>query len=374
MKILHVITGLEDGGAEAVLYRLCAYDRSAKHVVVSLMGPGKYGPMLKERGTQVYALSMRRRRVTLAGAFRLLSIIREVRPDTLQTWMYHANFLGGLASMFIGNVDLFWNIRHSDLDRSTTSRSTIVLARILAALSRWMPRLRQIIYCAQMARLSHEEKGFNKSKGVVVPNGYDLGLFTASDHLRQSVRHELGISDATRVIGMVARWHPDKDHRTLFESVRSLLREFGDSRVVLVGTGMSPVNTELVELLEEFGIRDSFLLLGRRNDMPAVMNAIDIHVLSSSTEAFPNVLAEAMACGTPCVSTNVGDASEILGDTGWLVPRRDPAALSTALVAAVASIGTPRFAARKVEARRRVVENFGLQTMIDSYHVVWSAR
>jgi glycosyltransferase involved in cell wall biosynthesis len=206
---------------------------------------------------------------------------------------------------------------------------------------------------------------------VVVPNGYDLSLFTNSSQSRLAFRKEIGLDDSVPLIGIVARWHPDKDHRTFLQSLEIVLQSFPKTRVLLVGSGMEANNEELVELLDEYEVREECLLLGQRNDIPALMNAIDLHVLSSSTEAFPNVLAEAMSCGTPCVSTDVGDAKEIVGDTGWVVPRRAPVELAEALIDAVGSLYSPSFEERRKSARERIVSKFSIESMIDAFHGVW---
>ena len=139
-NIVHIITGLSDGGAEAVLYRLCTNDSNAKHTVISLMGMGKYGSLLEQAGIEVYCLNMPAGRVTISGLRRLYSLLKQLKPDAVQTWMYHADLIGGVAARMAGIKNVYWNIRHTTLEKGKSKKSTIYIAKICAFLSRWVPK------------------------------------------------------------------------------------------------------------------------------------------------------------------------------------------------------------------------------------------
>jgi len=371
MNILHIITGLNDGGAEGVLYRLCVHDRKNSHSIISLMDEGKYGELLKNAGVNVYCLGMKRGGVSMKGLFRLRQLIRAQCPDVVQTWMYHADFLGGIAARFAGVKAIVWGIRHSDFESGKSSRSTIMIAQFSAWLSRFIPR--RIAVCAHKAAQVHADLGYEANKMVVISNGYDLSRFEPKHNDGAELRQAWGIQDGTPLIGMVARYNPQKDHATLIHALAFIHQQGFDFRAVCIGTGMDVSNKTVVEQLAQFGLTDRFLLLGARSDIPEVMNALDIHVLSSSFgEAFPNVLAEAMACGTPCVTTNVGDAAFIVGDMGWVVPPRDSRALGMALVEAVEGWrDRSSWSEKQRMVRERIVEHFSIERMIENYHSVW---
>lgn len=368
-SILHIITGLNNGGAEAVLYRLCAHDLADRHHVVSLMDGGKYGPMLEALGVPVTCLAMPRGRVTASGLWRLWHLLRSQRPDVVQTWMYHANLLGGLAAWLAGSRNIVWGIHHTDLDDDGASRSTRLVVRLGAWVSRWMPR--RIICCAEKARGVHVAEGYDPRRINVVTNGYDLSVFRPDPGAGRSVRAELGIGDQA-VIGFVARHDPQKDHDNLLRALKVLHEKGLHPLCLLVGPNMDQGNQTLVSRIESLGLAAQVRLLGPRNDIPAVMNALDLHVMSSAFgEAFPNVLAEAMACGTPCVSTDVGDAAAIVGNTGWIVSPRHPEALADAIAAALDLRGTADWAERKTAARERVANRFSIERMVDNYRSIW---
>jgi glycosyltransferase involved in cell wall biosynthesis len=371
VTVLHVITGLNDGGAEAALFRLVCFDRAHCHHVVSMMDLGKYGPALRERGISVDCLEMQPGRADFASFRKLVRLIRRVRPDVVQTWMYHADLLGGMAARVAGVHAVSWGIRHSNLTPGTVKRSTIWVARACAVLSKWIPA--RIVSCSAQAAVAHRRIGYASRKLSVIPNGYDLVRFGHDEAARAALRTEWGADDAF-VIGMVARYDPQKDHDNLIGALSRLVGAGHRILCVLVGTGMDRDNASLMAALDAIGVADKVLLLGRRADIPQVMSALDLHVLSSLGEAFPNVLAEAMACGTPCVTTDVGDAALIVGDCGWVVPPRDSVALASAIADAMSAAGDrDAWSARRARARKHIESTFTIERMAESYASVWEA-
>lgn len=368
-KVVHIITGLNDGGAESSLFNLCRQDGQDRHEVISLGSTGKYGPLLEEIGIPVTCLDMPRGRVTLAGLRGLWRALRGSQADAVQTWMYHADLLGGVVGRLTGQRNISWGIHHSDLGQAGTSRKTVAVARLCALLSHWIPR--NIICCAEKSANVHKAFGYDVRRMKVVPNGYDLSVFRPDEVARASLRSELALSPEQSVIGFVARYDPLKDHGNLLGALALLKRQGLTPTCILVGTGMETDNRPLMADIERFGVADQLRLMGRRNDIPAVMNALDLHVMSSASEAFPNVLAEAMACGTPSVSTDVGDAGEILGETGWIAPTRDPAALANAIRTAIEAMAEPDWEQRKQAARQRVETRFSIQRMVEGYRSAW---
>lgn len=369
-KVLHVITGLHDGGAEGALFRLCTYDSENIHQVISMTEPGKYGPLLEAQGIQVTCLGMPRGRLTSKGLFQLWRQIRKTQPDVVQTWMYHADLVGGVLARLAGCQNVIWGIRNTTLSRGESTHNTIRVARLCARLSSFVPR--RILCCAEKARSIHSALGYDERRMRVVPNGYDLSTFRPDSDAREALRKELGIPPEAFLLGFVARFDPQKDHANLLHAL-ARLRDAGKTPLcLLVGTGLETGNPVIVRMITELGLTDQVRLLGRRTDIPDVMNALDLHVMSSAFgEAFPNVLCEAMACGTPCVTTDVGDAVLIVSETGWAVPPRDSVALSEALGRAMDCRGHADWTARKEAARRRIEAHFTLERMREGYHAVW---
>ncbi len=370
-SILHIITGLDNGGAQAALYRLCTSDLNNRHSVISLLDEDKYGPLLKDADIKVYCLHMPRGGVSLSGLITLWQLIRQIKPDVVQTWMYHADLLGGIIARLAGMRSICWGVRHSDVHPVKTKRSTRLVVWCCAQVSRWLPI--KIVCCAHKALQVHRQLGYPAEKFDVIPNGYDLNKFRPDQEARARLRSELGIADSLPLLGMVARFDPQKDHLNLVKAL-SILKQAGvDFRCLLVGPSLTAHNQELLRYIAEYDIGDKLILLGPRNDIPVVMNALDVHILSSAYgEAFPNVLAEAMACGTPCITTDVGDAALIASNLGWVVPGQDAEALAAGIKQSLAALNNrAEWQDRQQRCRKRMQESFSIEKMVAAYRQVW---
>lgn len=372
MKVIHVISGLADGGAERVLSQLVLREVNTDQRVISLTDSGKYGALLRDHGIEVICLHMPRGWVTIKGLVRLFRNLRQDRSAIVQTWMYHADLLGGIVGRLAQVRGISWGIRLTDLRPVDISLSTRLVARVCALLSRWVPDV--IVCCAEAALVSHAKVGYDKSKIVVVPNGYDMRTFQdSSPNHTDSLRAELGISDETFLIGMVARYHPVKDHQNLIAALGEVKLQQQEFVCALVGTDIVSDNIELTQSISQAGLDENVFLLGPRNDIPEVMRSLDLHVLSSRSEGFPNALAEAMASGTPCVTTDVGDAAIIVGPYGTVVPPRNSTELGRAITDALFEKKDypAKWAARCHGGAERISDLFSLEQMLARYKQVW---
>lgn len=227
--------------------------------------------------------------------------------------------------------------------------------------------------CAHKAVEVHAELGYQRNKMVVIANGYELDKFTPNSQLALDTRNALMLNENVVLLGMVGRYDPLKDHTNLLAALSQLKHQF-DFKCLLVGKDLSATNNELISEIEKQGLQSHIVLLEQRNDIPAIMNALDLHILSSSSEAFPNVIAEAMACGTPCVSTDVGDAALIVGEAGWVVPAQDSRQLASAITQALTlKQDSLQWLELQNQARNRILEHFSIETMINKYHDVWNS-
>lgn len=366
IKVLHLITGLNTGGAEMMLYKLLTHldRRVIEAEVVSLMDIGPTGQKIQQLGIPVRALGMRRGLPNPLGVLQLACWLRQDPPHVIQTWMYHADLIGGLVARLAGSVPVVWGIRHSNLDPVSDKRRTIWTARTCARFSRRLPA--RIVCCSWASRRAHTELGYQAEKMVVIPNGFDLNTFRPDPPARQVVRRELGIPKNALLIGLVGRFNPAKGHRNFIYAATRLYNSHPNVYFLLCGDNVTRENPELAEWLEAAGISSRYHLLGRREDIPRLTASLDIASSTSSSEGFPNVVGEAMASGVPCVVTDVGDSPRIVGDTGRVVPPGDPQALAEAWRGLI-EIGPEGRNRLGLAARRRVEEYFNLPFIATQY-------
>ena len=370
-RVLHIITDLGQGGAEAVLYRLIgATSDGFEHAVVSLHLEGVYGQPLRDRGVPVTALGMRRGRVTIEGLRRLLRIIREYRPHVVQTRLDHANLVGGLMARFAGAPPVVWAVHSTDLGPLRSSWKTRIIRRTCAQLSRVLPSA--IVSDAHSGAALHEKIGFCASKLIVVPNGVDPLPFRPDSEARERIRRIWGVTPDEVLLGCVARWDPLKDHENLLRAVKLLTDRGHAFRCALIGRGMIEENGDLQRVIQRWGVADRLILAGASGDVPAIMNALDLHVLPSRSESLPVAVMEAMACGTPCVVTDVGDARDIVGDTGWVARSQDSGALADAIEAALSDCRRGALKGRAKSCRARIIRDFSLARMGAGYAALWT--
>lgn len=372
IRVLHLITGLGVGGAEASLFRLaCGIDPAKfQFHIVSLGAIGPYGEKLLDRGFPVTALGARHYRDLPRLVQRLSTVVKEANPDWIHGWMYHGNLAATLAQRFArSNSRCAWNVRtscESYAKRKALSRLVVRTNRRLSG------KPDCIVYNASASRQQHEAFGFYPARGRVIPNGFDCDKFRPDADARLKLRNELGVSATRVLVGMVARNHPDKGHRLLFEALAKINNP--EVQVVLVGSGTELGDSSMDQLLASTNTPTHRIIrLGPRTDLEAVYPAFDLLVSASRTEGFPNVVGEAMACGVPAVVTDVGDSAHVVADTGIVVDRENPSALADGITAMIERMNTAEAITRLSQrAREQVVNHFTLNSMITAYQHLYT--
>ncbi len=367
-RVTHLITSLDADGAQRMLLRLLGQLRSSgtDTQVISLRPLTGVAEQLRREGVTVRSLNMSRLRIA-AAPLRLVRWLRACRPDVLVSWLYHANLLAAAAAPWAGRIPTIWNVRHTRIHRADRLLTRCV-ARLCASLAN---RPVKTVFCSQQSRQWHVARGYPSHDCLVVPNGFDVYQYRPDAQARLAVRQELGVSPETRLVGHVGRFHPDKDHRSVIAAARHVAAAMPDVHFVFCGRGVDRLNARLAYWTDASGIGSRCHLLGARSDMPRLIGALDVLVNSSATEAFSNVLGEAMACGVPCVATDVGDSAWIVGDTGRVVPSGRARQLADACVELLTLPAEQRHALA-AGARQRVQSHFDLAHTAQRHFELWS--
>ncbi len=367
IKIIHIITGLGNGGAETMLYKLLESINKNKYEleVISMMDKGITGLKIEKLGIKVHTLNMKRGVPNLSAIRKTINLCKNA--DIIQSWMYHADLFSFIVSRFCKPKKLIWGIRRSNLEWDKNKKSTIMIAKINSILSRYVDN---IVSCSIAATEVHRKIGFDKKKLITIPNGFAINKFYNIKEAKAKLCKQFNISSEKKIFTLVGRWEILKDHENCLKALRILSERRDDFVLILCGTNITEENEKLLNMIEENKLKDKVLLLGRRDDVPEIMSATHIYISSSSGEGFPNVIGEAMACETICVVTDVGDSAYIVGETGEIVPRKNPLLLAKAIEKVLNYSEEQKKNKRKL-ARQRIVDNFEISNIIKKYNKLY---
>lgn len=374
IRVLHLTSSFgSSAGAEANLLRLVLNmnRRVFQNSVVTMTGiapassRARVAIRLNERGIPLYSLGMRPGIPNPVGAMRLLRIIRRERPHIIQTWMYHADLLGLLCGKAARVPAIAWNILCTSVaDYRFMSRMVV---RMLVRLS---PLPDVVLTNSIAGREFHNQIGYHPRKWVFIPNSVDLARFRPDRTAGPWLRSQLRLRSDSKLVGLIARFHPAKDHALFIRAAELLGADRPHVHFVLAGGGIEPNNANLARLITDTPIADRFHLLGRRHDVERLTAALDVACSSSLTEGSSNTIVEAMACGVPCVATNVGDASLMLGGVGRVVPSRDPQEFAHACAELLELNEFQRFELASI-SRKRVLEDCSLDSVVSQFERVY---
>lgn len=367
-SIVHIISGLEAGGAESILFNLLKSEKKNKHIIISLSGHGEYGSLLLKENIELYFLNLKDFKKTIFEIIKLVFIIRKSKADIVQTWMYHSDFLGGIIARIFTSAKIIWSI-HSDIQTKEKSKSlTYNLFLINKFLSYIIPNT--IIYCSKSSLNNHVKFGYCKTKSYLIYNGIDTDRFFYSLEKRKKFRKRFGISESTFLIGMISRYDPLKDHQTLLKSLSELvpLSKKG-IKCILIGSNIFE-NKFLLNQIRYYGIKKIVILLKPISNIEDLINALDCHVLCSHSESLPNVISEAMSCCIPTISSNVGDIKDIVGKYGYVFEPHEHKKLTKKMLLLMNTKHIDLISLKK-NGRLRIKNKFSLKTMKENYLNLW---
>lgn len=373
IKVVHIIIGLNVGGAELMLKRLVIHSKQKssefEHIVISLTDLGIIGKQLRHEGITVHHLGMGSIKSLPKTFYRLQSLMKKINPDAVQTWMYHADFLGGLAAKSIGVKNIIWGIRTTDPSKSA-SKQTVALSKLCSRLSHFIPNT--IICVAHTALKYHENIGYKNNNMIVIPNGFDLTKFYPDKNKRVTLRRHLEISEDELVIGNIGRFNPVKNQLNFIKACLILLNKGYRFKVLLAGRNLSLDNIQINTLLNRSTHRERFIFLGEYEDTPSFYNAIDALCLCSVSEGFPNVLGEAMATAKVCYSTDAGDAHIILGNSGFKIGSTSAHDISLSLESNWLKKTKDELSKVEVDAYCRIKEHFSIAKVVTEFEQLYT--
>lgn len=368
VKCLHIIGNLNSGGAEKMLCRLVKNsDKEVfEHQIITLFEAGTLASELEEAGIRVFNLGMARRFTSLLAFPRLTRMIRRLQPDLIQTWMYNAGIIGPLAAKAAGTMPIINSIRHGGFVNDPFK--TVVSARLAAIVARAIKS--RLITCSAAALKSHQQIGFPTSDALVIPNGFTLPERFADKDSAAALSEQLGLAENVPIVGWIGRYHPAKDHANFIRAATLVAAALPMTHFVMCGKDITTENTALKGTVDQAGLGNCVHLLGHRDDIAAVMRGLTLLVSSSITEAFANVVGEAMALAVPCVVTDVGDSAHIVADTGIIVPPSDSDKLAEGMQKMLVLSESQREALGQ-KARARVREHFALSGVVKQYEKLY---
>lgn len=355
--MVHVITNFAGvGGAEMMLARLIKQTQNEyDHVVISLMKTSEVYVDTLAICLSHYALAWNGLN-SFGVIAKLKKLLQQLAPKTVQCWMYHANVMTSLSVLGLANKPkVFWGIHHSlasPKEESIATKLSLAISKMLSA------KPAGIIYCAHSSLHQHQQYGLNNSNAQVIANGVSLDKFQPNPALHDPI-----------VIGFAGRYHTAKGYPYLFETIAKLK----DQPIIfkIAGQSVNLDNPEIKGYFEQYQLDENQVqLLDQISDMPTFYQSIDVFLMTSITEGFPNVLVEAMASGLPCISTDVGDAKYIVQELGWIVPPRDSDALANAILKYV-NLSADEKQQLKQATRQRVEKNFSIENVSQQYMNVW---
>ena len=373
MRVVHMIVGLGDGGAEKSLYKIVTSDKINSHSVISLTNCGKYGPLLSAAGIPTIAIGAEGSTLwdSLSSLGRLVRTLRVMRPDVLHAWMPHAAILSSALKRPLGIRRVLWSIRASDYGSGFRSFPTRLIVRMLAHLSHAVPS--KILVVGRRALEKHADLGFSRQKMLCIPNGYSLPSREALERGHKDIDAP-ELQRGCMVFGMMARYHPQKDHLGLLRGFSMVKKGRTDWYLKLAGEGLDSSNKELVAEISRLGLADNVVLLGPTTNPDAFYRSLNVHILTSSFgEGFPNVVAESMLNSVPNLVTDVGDSAEIVGDTGWVVSPNSATDLAAA-IESILSSESAEIQARGLRASARISQSYSLEEMVQSHLREYSRR
>ncbi len=375
MKVCHIINSFNNGGAENILLKICEASKDKKnitqHYVISLISNGDLFNQFNNTSAKVYELNFKKNFFFLSEVFKLFKIVKQIQPNILMGWMYHSSLLVYLIGKLLKIKEIYWNIRHTKLVFLKSSIITICISKFMAIFSN-ISKI-NIIYCSYESEKLHKRAGYNNKYANIIFNGVDVHKYKISKEINLKLRNKYQIEQNTLVIGMIANFRRQKNHKFLINSLGIFKEKKINFKLVLAGRDISYNNKKLLKIINKNNIKENVLLLNNVNNTNTLYSLFDVFVLASNFgESFSNVLIESMSSSVPCISTNVGASKFIIGNNGWILDNYNEKEFSNKLEQIYKLTKKIDYWNNLKELnRKRIIDNFSLEKMINNYNSLW---
>ena len=379
MKILHIINSLKKGGAEGCLYRLSKfhkkkYKRKINIIIVTLIDKGFYETDLKKIGIKIFSLGINKKTKffdIIKKIFKLRKYIKNQNPEVIQSWMYHSNYITLLLPRIFYDK-IFWNIRHSELNIRFSKKMTILISIICGILSRIIPK--KIIYCSEKSIKFHEKQHFySKNKTALINNGFSDKIYFSSRYLRSNFRKKNKIKKNDIILGFAGRYAKQKNINSLLLAFSKIIKNFDNVYLYMAGKDMGAQNKELVDNVTSLKLQNRVFFLNEQKKLVEFYNGIDLLLLTSHSESFPNVVAEAMLCSTPVLSSDAGCAKKIINKYGFIMSHNNSETIVHNLKKTLNLFKNKKtkWKSLKIKSQNHIKKNYSIENMANSYLKEW---
>lgn len=372
-KILHIISGTAIGGAERTLFNILNSDLADKHqmFVISLTSEEEFGRRINSLNIPIYYLNIKRGNFDIVAIFKLIKIVKKIKPNIIQGWMHFGNLVSLFIHIFLfdRSLKLFWNIRQSFYGIKIEKNLNKIVIYLCAIFSK-IPN--KIIYNSTLSLKQHNSFGFNNNNGIIILNGFDTNYWKPNENKKLSIKKSMNFIEDNFVVGYVGRDDLFKDINTLINAIEIIAQLNLKIKFVLMGNNLDLKNHKFKKILDNWP--SSIRLLGSGIDSHEIMPIFDLLVLTSKSEAFPNVIGEAMSMAIPCISSDVGETSNLIKDSGWIFSVGDSKNLSETILDAyeLYRFNKNYWNELRLKSRKRIINYFNIEFMIHKYNDLWS--
>ena len=359
IKIIHIISSLEKGGAQGLMFEIIKSLEKPKyeHLIISLKTGNAYAAITASKSINLISLNLSP--YSLLSSFKkILKTVKEFKPNVIQSWMYHADFLTIILKPLLRNIKIIWSFHHAHPKKNKSS--SIFIAKFCSHFSSFIPDA--IIACSDLTMREHIDFGYSANKIIVINNGVNEKRFKYNP--------KIPLSRENPVIGFIGRWHPIKGHKTFIKAAKILSKEIISARFIMIGSNIDQQNHDLNNIIKANDLAEKIELYGEEEvDIRKYYEMIDIYICSSWSESFSLTIVESALQGIPIISTDVGIVREIINDD-LINQTGDSEGIANSVMKLI-EYNDEKIETQLKDSYQRAINKFTLDRMLRDYEAVY---